>query len=109
MHWQLRLTNNYCHSGSSIFGEALPALLEKAGEVATQKRHQSLEEALVMSVKVAKGPKTLSQRPASSGNQQKPGQNHKRNKKSGSKSGSKAVLKGASNSVHGAGKTGDWP
>ena len=26
-------------SGSSLFGEALPALLEKAGEVATQKIH----------------------------------------------------------------------
>ena len=30
-------------SGSSLFGEALPALLEKAGEVASYKRHQSLE------------------------------------------------------------------
>ena len=48
-------------SGSSVFDEALPALFEKAGEVAPQKRHQSLEEALVKSVKGAKGPKTSSQ------------------------------------------------
>ena len=36
-------------SGSSVFGEALLALVEKAAEVAPQKRHQSLEEALVKS------------------------------------------------------------
>ena len=49
-------------SGSSVFGEAMPALVEKAGEVATQKRHQSLEEALalVKPAKGAKGPKTSS-------------------------------------------------
>ena len=47
-------------SGSSLFGEALPALIEKAGEVATQKRHQSLEEAMVKLAKGAKGPKALS-------------------------------------------------
>ena len=37
-------------SGSSlhVFGEALPALLEKVGDVAIQKRHQSLEEAMVL-------------------------------------------------------------
>ena len=44
-------------SGSSLFGGALLALLEKAGEVVTQKRHQSLEEAMVKSAKGAKGPK----------------------------------------------------
>ena len=96
-------------SGSSVFGEALSALLEKAGEVSTQKRHQSLEEVLVKSAKGAKGPKTSSQRSASSGNQQKPGWNCKGNMRFGSKSGGKAVPKGALNSVHGTGKTGDRP
>ena len=33
-------------SGLSLFGEALLALLEKAGEVATQKRHQSVFQGL---------------------------------------------------------------
>ena len=41
-------------SGACVFGEALLALLEKASEVATQKRCQSLEEVLVKSVKGAK-------------------------------------------------------
>ena len=44
-------------SGSSLFGEAMSALLEKAGEVVTEKRHQSFEEAMVKSVKGSKGPK----------------------------------------------------
>ena len=62
-------------SGSSFFGDALLALLEKTGEVTTQKRHQSLEEVLVKSAKGAKGPKALSQLPASSGQQQKADRN----------------------------------
>ena len=45
-------------AGSSMFDMSLPALLERAGEVAAQRRQQSLEEALV---KMAKGAK--SQRP----------------------------------------------
>ena len=39
----------------SVFGTSLPTLLERAGEVATQKRQQLLEEALVKIAKVAKG------------------------------------------------------
>ena len=39
--------------GSNLFGEAL---MEKAGEVASQKRHQSLEEAMIKSAKRAKVP-----------------------------------------------------
>ena len=46
--------------GSSLFDEALPALLEKAGEATTQKRHQPLEEAMVQSVNGAKGFKASS-------------------------------------------------
>ena len=56
-------------SGSNIFGEALPTLLKKAGEVAIQKRHQSLEEAMVKSAKGSKAPKTSLKRPAPSGGQ----------------------------------------
>ena len=41
-------------AGSNVFGESLPALLERAGEVATQ-RQQSLEEALIKMAKGAKG------------------------------------------------------
>ena len=41
--------------GSSVFGDSLPALLERAGEVATQRQQQSLEEALVQSAKGDKG------------------------------------------------------
>ena len=77
--------------------------------MATQKRHQSLEEALLKSAKGAKVPETLAQRPASSGNQQKPGRNRKPNMKSDSNSGGQAMLKDASNSVNGTGKTGDQP
>ena len=36
-------------SGSSLFSEALLTLLQKAGEVASQTRHQSLEEAMIKS------------------------------------------------------------
>ena len=46
-------------SGSSLFCETLPALsqLEKVGEVASQKRHQFLEEAMIKSAKGTKGSK----------------------------------------------------
>ena len=44
-------------SGSCGFGNSLLALLERAGEVATKKRQQLLEEALVKSAKGAKGHK----------------------------------------------------
>ena len=47
-------------SGSSLFGESLPALLETACEVASQKRHQSLEEAMIKLAKGAKGSKASS-------------------------------------------------
>ena len=55
-------------SGASIFVDALLALLKKAGEGATQKRHQSLEEVLVKLAKGAKGPKTLLQNQRHLGN-----------------------------------------
>ena len=42
--------------GSSVFGNSLLALLERAGEVATQRRQQSLEEALVKLEKGGQGP-----------------------------------------------------
>ena len=76
-------------SALSLFGESLPALLEKEGEVASQKRHQCLEETMPKSVKGAKGSNTLSKRSAPSRGQQKQGggKNHKRNKKSQTKSG----------------------
>ena len=71
--------------GSSLFGEAL---MEKAGEVASQKRHRSLEEAMIKSVKGTKGSKSSSKRSAPSGGQQKQdgGKNRKRGKKSQPKS-----------------------
>ena len=47
--------------GSSVFGDSLPTLLERAGEVAAQRQQQSLEEALVQSVKGAKGQKPSTQ------------------------------------------------
>ena len=40
---------------SNVFGMSLPALLERAGEVAAQRRQQSLEEALVKTMNGAKG------------------------------------------------------
>ena len=80
---------------------ALPALLEKAGEVASPRRDTSLLNRCWLNQR--RGP------PVPSVGQQKQGRNRKRNKKSGSKLGSKAALKGASSSVYGAGKTGDWP
>ena len=57
-------------SESSLFGEGLPTLLEKAGDVASQKRHQSLEEAMIKSVKGTKGSRSSS---APSGGQHKQG------------------------------------
>ena len=41
-------------AGSGVFGDSLPALLERAGEVAAQRRQQSLEEAFVKTAKGAK-------------------------------------------------------
>ena len=58
--------------GSNLFCKSLSALLEKAGEVASLKRHQSLEEAIIKSAKGTKGSKLASKR-SPSGVQQKQG------------------------------------
>ena len=47
-------------SGSSFFSESLPALVEKARGVASQKRQQSLEKAIIKSAKGTKGSKSVS-------------------------------------------------
>ena len=41
--------------GSSVFGDSLLALLERASKVATQRQQQSLEEALAKMATGAKG------------------------------------------------------
>ena len=99
-------------SGLSSFGKALPTLVEKAGEVASQKRHQTLEEAMIKSVKGTKGSRSSSKRSAPSVGQQKQGgggKNRKRGRESLPKLSGKATPKGASGSASGAGKAGDRP
>ena len=86
---------------SSLFGESLSALLEKAGEVASQKRYQSLEEAMIKSANGTKGSKPASKRSAPSGGQQKQGsgKTRKQSKKLRPKLGGKATPKGALSST----------
>ena len=54
-------------AGSNVFGGGLSGLLEKADEMAAQRRQRSIEEALVKSANMAKGHSSSSNKPVSSG------------------------------------------
>ena len=98
--------------GSSIFGTSLPALLERAGKVAAQRRQQSLEEALVKTEKqlspMTFGPMTSDfWAGAGAGAEAKPSSQVW--KKGWQKSRGMATPKGNPHPLQGTGKTGDRP
>ena len=59
-------------TGSDVFSKSLPALLERAGEVAAQRQQQSLEETLVKRAKGAKDQQPSAPRSAISRQGQRP-------------------------------------